>query len=256
MHRMRYFVITVGMVLGALGLGPRPASAELLRPNAERAYPDIAADINGYVDYNYDESTETGVFTLVNTPYLIAGGPNASSEFSVNPTNNGIREQRLVLTLDKNGNIVEDGLNSYEMIGKIKANGKVYQDILLRGKATEFGFLDLDALLPTPTTSASASATATGLGVDIFDLELEITRGKLSEFFGDTAYLRITPELESTFAGVFDEDFSAQKATSNTRAYDGVEPFPIPEPTAIAVLVVGALGVFYRRHLRRPQSDH
>ena len=81
-------------------------------------------------------------------------------------------------------------------------------------------------------------------------MNLKITGGSLADHFGSNAYLRITPELQSTFAGRFDEDFSAVKATSNTRTYVDHKPFPIPEPTTLALLAFGACGLIYRGRSR------
>ena len=249
MHRMRHYVAVFGVVSGTLALLAGPASAGLIKPDAKRAYPDIAADINGQIEYDYDEATETGVFTMTNTPFLIAGGESASSEFAVLPNASGVRKQFLRLKLDSQGNILDDPINTYELHGQIDANGQSFTGLLLQGTPTAFGSLDLGPV------AGSSEGTAPSLGVDIFDANLDIADGDLARFFGDTAYLRITPELESTFEGSFTEDFTALKATSNIRSYDSPEPFPIPEPSTVAVLLAGGVGLLYRRHSRRRRAD-
>lgn len=235
MHRMRHFTTMLTVSAGLLAMGGGSASAALLKPGATRSYPDIAADINGLVRYNYDEATNTGVLNVMNTPYLIAGGNTSNSEFAIVPNSgDGVRKQVFNIKVDGNGQIMSDVGNLYELYGTIDANGQIFSGLLLQGTPTEFGSLDLGA----------------GLGVDIFDANIEITGGSLAQFFGTTAYLRITPELESTFEGSFTEDFTALKATSNTRSYGSPEPFPIPEPTTVAVLLLGGSVLVYRRHRR------
>lgn len=242
MDRMRHFTAMLTLSAGLLGLGASPAAAALLKPGATRSYPDIAADINGKVIYNYDEATNTGIFDVTNTPYLIAGGSTASSEFAVNPGSDGIRSQLFRIKVDGAGNLVADAGNTYELYGSITAGDQTFSGLLLKGTPKEFGSLDLDGVL--------GAASTTGLGVDIFDANIDITGGSLARFFGTSAYLRITPELESTFAGSFSEDFTALKATSNTRSYGSPEPFPIPEPTAVAILLAGGAAFLYRRRRR------
>ena len=54
MHRMRHPIARAFLAsILAAALAPR-ARAELIRPSADRVYPDIAADINGVQDYDYD----------------------------------------------------------------------------------------------------------------------------------------------------------------------------------------------------------
>lgn len=238
MFRKRRLAVLAGLaLLGSAVLGNGSASAALIKPNAGRAYPDIAADINGKVDYTYNSSTETGVFHVTNTPYLIAGGATSSAEYGVTTNADGVRQQVINITLDKNGNIVASDANSYVLHGTIEADGQTFTGVLLEGTPTAFGFQDLDGV---------------GIqGSDVFDLSLDVTGGALAQYFGTEAYIRVTPELLSTFRGRFDEDFSAVKATSNTRSYNAPQPFPIPEPTTLLIFAAGGLGGLYRHHRRR-----
>ncbi len=242
MHRMQRLFVVVGLALASTSLAAPRASAALLRPEAGRAYPDIAADINGTVNYTYNADTDRGVFHVKNTPYLIAGGSTSDAEFSIVPNSStGIRSQEIRIALDQNGQIVADPGNSYELYGTITADGQTFSGLLLKGIPTAFGSQDLDSV---------------GIkGSDVFDVNLDITGGALAEFFGEDAYMRITPELLSTFRGKFDENFSAVKATSNTRSYDSPKPFPIPEPTTLLVLAAGTGGLLFRRRLRRGMAS-
>jgi PEP-CTERM motif len=243
MHRMRRFLVLVGLAVSSITFASQSASAALLKPNADRSFPDISADINGKVNYTYDSSAGNGLFNVTNTPYLIAGGPTSNLEFNVQPDANGIRQQILNVALDSSGNILaNDPRNSYQLFGSVTANGQTFTGLLLQGKATAFGSQDLGSL---------------GIqGTSIFDVNLNITGGALAAYFGADAYMRITPELQSTFTGLFNTDFSAVKATSNTRAYHSPSPFPVPEPATLIVLLAGSAGmvVRHRRRLQVPRG--
>jgi hypothetical protein len=236
MHRMRHYVVLTGLVWASTTLLTPQANAGLIRPGAGRSYPDIAADINGVVRYTFDSSNQTGTFTVTNTPYLIAGGTTADKEFAIQPNADGVRRQVLTVALDANGNIkAGDPANNYELWGTVNTGGQTFSGLLLKGTPTLFGYQDLDPVgIP---------------GSDVFDAKLQIDAGALKPFFGTDNYIRITPELESTFVGAFNQDFSGVKATSNTRAYNAPFPFPIPEPTTVLVLLAGGVGLI-RRHRR------
>lgn len=236
MHRMRRLVAMAGLALAGLPFWADSASAALIKPAAGRAYPDIAGDINGVVQYTYSAANGSGNFHVTNTPYLIAGGPTSAQEYGIVPNENGVRQQIINLTLDKDGNLIAGPSNTYALYGTITAEGQTYSGLLLTGTPKSFGFQDLDSVGV--------------LGSDIFDLEMDVTGGELADFFGAEAYVRITPELQSTFQGRFDESFSASKATSNTRSYNAPQPFPVPEPTALVILAVGGIGglIHRRRH--------
>ena len=53
--------------------------------------------------------------------------------------------------------------------------------------------------------------SSTGKNSNVFDLNVEITGGKLADQFGNEAYLRITPQGDSTFQGEFTSNFSGGK---------------------------------------------
>jgi hypothetical protein len=243
MHRMRRLAVLSGLILTSMTALGHNASAALIRNPATRSFPDVSADINGTVNYTYNPSSGTGQFVVNNTPYLVAGGPTAASEFAVTPMADGTRRQSLDITLDSQGNLVPGPNNTYELWGQIVANGQTISGLLLKGTPTSFGSLDLGAAAQ---------------GMSVFDLNMTVTGGALASFFGPDAYMRITPELDSTFQGRFDQNFSAIKATSNTRAYNSPQPFPVPEPTTLLVVLAGSAGLAYRHRtrLRRAVTGH
>jgi hypothetical protein len=239
MHRMRRSLVTFGLIALSLSVMSQASSAALINPNAGRSFPDIAADINGVVNYIYDPGTATGNFHVTNTPYLIAGGSDSSLEYAVQPNSDGVRQQVVNVVLDSQGNIkAGDPANSYQLFGTITTNGQTFSGLLLKGTPVSFGAQNL--------------APVGIQGSSVFDLNMNITGGALAPYFGPDAYMRIMPELQSTFQGRFDENFSAVKAASNTRAYHSPLPFPIPEPATVAVLLAGGLGLICRHRRRSP----
>jgi len=236
--RIRVYLLVPTLTFALVSaLGGR-ASADLIRPTADRAYPDVAADINGVVNYTYDPSKQVGSFQLTNTPYLLAGGPTASDEFAVTPSADGTRRQIVSLKLDQNGQLVSDPTNSYQLFGTVTAGGQTYTGLLLQGVPTAFG-----SQYRSPTGSQGSA---------IFDMNINVTGGALASAFGPDAYMSVQPELQITFDGNFNKNFSAAKATSNTRAYHSPLPFPSPEPAAMAIFLAGGVGlIYYRRRGRK-----
>jgi hypothetical protein len=236
MHRMRHYVAVIGLVAGATALTGTPAEANLIRTDNQLAFPDVlAAAINGRIEYDYDEASERGVLSMTNTPWEIAG--DEATSFPIEHANGVNKSQRLVLNLDRQGNIVSDPSNLYELYGKIVAGDQTFEGLLLSGTPTQFGWLDF--------------GDAPKVGLDMFDVEIEVTGGELARFYGDTAYMEFTPLIESTFEGSFANDFTGLKPVSNIRSYNSPEPFPIPEPTTLVVLLSGGATLLYRRHRRR-----
>lgn len=227
MHRMRISLICS---LIAVATTFATARADLIQPSLTRSYPDIAADVNGVVQYNF--SNGSGTFTMRNTPFLLATGPDAAQEFTILPTSDGIRRQSLSVSLDSTGKFVDDSANNYELYGTTTVEGQTFSGLLLKGKPINFGSQDNGSF-------------------DMFDLEINLTGGALADAFGSNAYMLIRPELQSSFTGDFTSNFSAQKATSNTRGSYNPVP-PVPEPATWMILIGGGAGLamFNRRRLR------
>jgi hypothetical protein len=235
MHRMRGLVAKVGLTLAcAIVLGTQ-APAELIRPKAGRAYPDIAADINGVQTYTYDPSTQTGTFQVTNTPYLLAQGPANSGDSQIQPNDDGTRRQVVSLILDRNGRLIDDPANSYALYGTVVLGGQTFRGLLLQGKPTAFGAVAPD----------SSSATVGTPGKDVFDLNMKITGGALADRFGPDLYMRIVPKAD-TFDGQFTRDFSGSAAKSNTRGYHA--PSVVPEPSTFLILLACGGGFAIWRH--------
>lgn len=238
MHRMRHYVAVIGLIAGASALPGSTAEANLIRNDPKLAFPDVlAAAINGRIEYDYDEAAGRGVLTLTNTPWEIAG--DETSSFPIEHASGVNKSQKLVMNLDRDGNIVADPSNLYELYGKIVAGDQTFEGLLLQGTPTKFGWLDLGGQgMPQ-------------LGLDTFDVEIDVTGGALAKFYGDTAYMEFTPLIESTFEGSFANDFTGLKPVSNIRSYNSPEPFPIPEPTTLVVLLGGGAALLYRRRRGR-----
>lgn len=229
MPRMRRLVARMGLVCVALVALAAELPAELIRPRAGRAYPDIAADIHGLQTYTYDPTTGTGQFQVTNTPYLMALGPSTASEIDVRPTADGTRQQIVRLKLDRDGRLIENPENTYEVYGTVVLGGKTYVGLLLKGTPTSFGSKEMD----------------------VFDLDMKLTGGALQPLFGDDAYLRIEPGGRSTFDGRFTRDFNGTEAQTNIRGYHAPRALAVPEPTTCLILLAcGAGWLALRRGLR------
>src|SRR5262249_14921306 len=157
------------------------ACAELIRPKAVRAYPDIAADINGVQTYTYDPSTGTGTFQVTNTPYLLALDPTRAGELRIEPNDDGTRRQVVSLMLDGHGHLVDDPENSYALSGTVVLDGMTFSGLLLEGKPTAFGARVLGAKPEVSPGSAGRPEAAEGRADrDVFDLSMKITGGALA----------------------------------------------------------------------------
>src|SRR4051812_41350211 len=99
MHRMRHPIARAFLASTLAATLAHRASAELIRPATDRVYPDVAADINGVQDYDYDPTTQTGRFHVTNTPFLLALGSSIADEYNVLPDSEGVRRQTVNLKL-------------------------------------------------------------------------------------------------------------------------------------------------------------
>jgi hypothetical protein len=242
MHRMRRLVATAGVILSCALVPATPAAAELIRPRTGRAYPDIAADINGVQTYTFNPASGTGTFQVTNTPYLLALGPSGSGESQILPNDDGTRQQVVSLTLDSSGRLVDTPDNSYALYGTVVVGGQTFSGLLLKGKPIAFG------------AEVPGSSTVGDPGKDVFDLNMKITGGALAERFGPDLYMRIAPKTD-TFDGQFTRDFSGVAARSNTRGYN--PPSVVAEPSTLVVLLAcGAAVLLWRRRPRFAGATH
>jgi hypothetical protein len=234
MHRMRRFLALTGLVALSLGLGGSPASADLLHPSTDpQTYPDIIANLGKGVSYSYDSGAQQGVFHLKNTAYVLVTGTDASAEWDITPTSDGSRYQLLNVTLDKNGNYVNDPGNIYQLYGTVTANGQTFTGLLLEGKPIDF-----------------ASSNVGGVTQFQSDLKLD-GNGALSSFFGPNSYISLIAETGNGFTGSFQQDFTISKVSTNTHGPNiNPQPFPVPEPTTIFILAAGGMGFAYRNRKR------
>ena len=234
MHRMHRFIALTGLVALTTALGASTASADLLHPSTDpQTYPDIIANLGKGVSYTYDPSVSQGVFHLKNTAYVLVTGTGSNDELDITPTADGSRYQTMNVTLDKNGNYVNDPGNLYQVYGSVTANGQTYSGLLLSGKPIDF-------------------ATSNAGGVTQFDSDLKLDgTGALASFFGPNSYIHLIAETGNGFTGTFQNDFQITKVSSNTHGPNETpQPFPVPEPTTMVVLVVAGLGVVFRHRSR------
>lgn len=227
-------------LLALSGLAPA-LRADLIRPHGFRAYPSIAGDMIGEQTYSYDPRSRTGVFRVTNAPHVIALGPGGGRMFDVMPDVEGTLKETLELTLDRDGRLVDQADNAFELRGSVTIDGKVYEGVLLTGRPTAFG--------------AQAKAPESRGRAGVFDLSLKVTGGKLARAFGSEAYFRITPQGGSTFQGDFGADFSGGRPLTSLRAARGeAAPVPVPEPSLILFVAACGGGCLATRALRRRKA--
>ncbi len=241
MHRMRDIlkILALGVLLVACARLQGEARGDLIRARSTRSFPSIAGDIVGSQTYTYDPVTRTGTFEVVNAPHLIKIGPGADGMVPLEPDQRGSLYQSLLMKLDRNGRLVEGPGNRFEIRGTVVIGEKTYEGLLLSGRPIAFG-----------ADSGSGDSRA----AQAFDLDVKITGGELAEAFGPEAYLRINARSKSTFNGVFDVDFSSDRPQTSLRAVPPDLVTPVPEPTALVMLLTtgaGAIALKLRSRLRR-----
>jgi hypothetical protein len=245
MHRMRCDFAKVGLTAAFAVILSQPSTtrADLIRPTATQSFPDLSSDIVGTQTYTFNPTTQTGLFQVQNSPAVLALGPSQSSETFVNNLSGGAASsQNLQMTLDANGNLLSGGTNSYSLYGSVTFGGKLYSGLLLQGTPTAFGFASPNPQAPT---------------MGVYDANIALTGGLLQSLYGNTAYMRIIAETNSTFTGVFNQDFLGLKAMTNIRSYEAAQLAPVPEPTAFAILLAcgGAGLAYHRRREGRPSEE-
>jgi len=231
MHRV---IVLTGLAAFALSVAGPAARADLLHPSTEpQKYPDIIANLGKGVSYTYDSTSQQGIFHLKNTAYVLVTGTNSNDEWDINPSADGSRYQVLNVTLDKNGNYVNDPGNLYQVYGSVTANGQTFSGLLLQGKPIDF-------------------ATSNVGGVTQFQADLKLDgSGALSSFFGPDSYIHLVAETGNGFTGSWQQDFTISKVSSNTHGpHETPQPFPVPEPTALVLLAATGLGLAYRQRKR------
>ncbi|AMV37220.1 hypothetical protein [Planctomyces sp. SH-PL62] len=240
MHRMRndikrLVIPALVLVLSSLG---SPSRGELIRPHGFRAYPNIAGEMAGEQTYEYDALSQTGVFRVTNAPHVITLGPTGRQMINVMPDVEGTLNETLNLTLDREGRLVDQDDNNFELRGSVTIGGQVYEGLLLTGRPTAFG--------------AQTLGEKAGGGAGIFDLSLKVTGGKLAKAFGPEAYFRITPQVGGTFQGTFAENFSGDRPLTSLRASrSDSAPIPVPEPTLLLFMATVGGGCIAARSVRR-----
>ncbi len=244
MHRMRH-LFAAATVLVALALNVEGTSARgaLLEPNHTRNFPDVTAYTNGYQNYFVDTPSQ-GTFQLKDVPFLITMGKTGTDfvEYDVSRASNGQLSQNVTAVLNtQTGELISgDSRNAFSFYGKVTIGGETFDGLLLQGTPTGFGYQAL--------TSSGVTGKA------LFDMKIKITGGALADLYGAEAYLSITADTNSTFAGVFTSDFSSQKILTNLQKYSKF-PNPVPEPTTLVVLLTAGAGLLYRNRRKITAKD-
>ncbi len=242
MHRMHRLAVTLGLALVATTVFAPKASAALLHPTDTSQFPDLSSGyVSGTLHYIAPTGTATsGLLTVSNTPYALALGTTAATQFDVT----GTRSQSIVAQINSDGSLNNASQNSYDLFGTVTVNGQTYSGELLKGTPTAFGSLN--------TAAAGNGGLA---GTSMFDMDVKITGGLLQSLFGTDTYIRLAAERWSTFNGNFAQDFSGGKVTSNIRGFNPPSPAPVPEPTTLVVLIAAGGAGLLVRHRRRIRRD-
>ena len=236
MPRMRFNVVAgawfVALILGLV----RPVAAELIQAPGGRAYPDIAGAVNGTQVYTYHVTTGTGTFLVSNTPFLLTTGPGSGDNVDIAPDSDGVRSQKLRLTLDRSGQLVPGGDQTYALYGSVVLDGQTYNGLLLLATPVQFG-----------------AHGGTGAA---FHLDMKVTGGLLAPAFGPAASLALRPTAESPFDGSFTANFHTTIESSNTVGYaSSALAAPVPEPSTLVVLLACGAGFCLQRRRRIARAE-
>ncbi len=242
MERMHRLALALGTTFVALAVSAPASRAALLHPTDTSQFPDLSA---GYVSGTLQYTASNGDLAIQNTPYVLATGTTAATQYVVSADGAGQQSQTLNVTLNPDGSVNQSANNTYDVYGQVTINGTTYNGLLLSGTPTAMGSLNL------------AAAPTNIQGESMFDFDVSVTGGLLANVFGSEAYIRLTAERWSTFNGSFTQDFSAGKISSNIRGYFLSPPVPIPEPTTLVVLIAcGGAGLFRRvRRIAREELE-
>jgi hypothetical protein len=238
-HALTPAGLTLTLAFSLSLLAPQhSAQADLLRPGATQSFPDTAGQLNGTLSYQFDPVTGVGTLQVNSAPAILAIGPNLADEVYVNDPPNQSRSETIQVKVDASGDFLSAASgNLFTMYGTVTVGGKTYSGLLLQGTPSGFGY---------------QSPAGMPAGTAAFDLNVNLTGGQLKGLYGPDAYIRISPEIGSTFTGDFTKGFSGLKVWTNVRAYNAPTPSPasIPEPATVTILLVCSVVAIAYRHRR------
>ena len=139
--------------------------------------------------------------------------------------------------------MIADPANTFTVYGSVTIDGKLFSGLLLQGIAHR---VRLGCALLRGYAHVMSN----------FDLNVNLTGGRLQQVYGPDAYIRISSELGSTFDGTYTKNFLGLKTMTNVRAYNAPSPSPVPEPSTFAILLAcSGAGLLYHQRRRIGVAD-
>jgi hypothetical protein len=227
--------VVMGAALAVLSAGHLPAHGSLIQSNVPATATTVVAGARGNLEYQFDSASQTGVLLALNTPRTLT---DSSGLAMFSSDQSSTLQQMLSVVVDNQGRLLADNpANQFQLRGKVSTGGQTLDGVLLNGRVVGFGSQDLGPL---------------GIdGMDYFDFDVELQGGLLASAVPQRVYVRLRPDLDSTFAGNFNTGFQGSSVNSITALYPTSGPAPIPEPGTWLITSLAFSGLYLVRRARR-----